>query len=122
MKLTHVVDRYLTTQRLSVKAGLWIPRKQRAPKIQQPRYRLACCGELIQIDGTLDAMFLDYEAAKDYATRFRLVTAANIPSFDALLTMLASLPYLRTPLGNRSGNNRRCKKPPRHDGNVHRPV
>lgn len=105
-----------------VKAGLWIPRKQRAPKIQQPRYRLACCGELIQIDGTLDTMFLDYEAAKDYATRFRLVTAANIPSFDALLTMLASLPYLRTPLGNRSGNNRRCKKPPRHDSNVHRPV
>jgi hypothetical protein len=29
-------------------------------------------------------MFLDYEAAKDYATRFRLVTAANIPSFDAI--------------------------------------
>jgi polar amino acid transport system substrate-binding protein len=27
-------------------------------------------------------MFLDYEAAKDYATRFRLVTAANIPSFE----------------------------------------
>jgi hypothetical protein len=26
-------------------------RKQRAPKIQQPRYRRACCGELIQIDG-----------------------------------------------------------------------
>lgn len=34
-----------------VKAGLWIPRKQRAPKVQQPRYRRACCGELIQIDG-----------------------------------------------------------------------
>ncbi len=32
-------------------AGLCIPRKQRAPKIQQPRYRLACCGELIQIGG-----------------------------------------------------------------------
>ncbi|MGT1911887.1 hypothetical protein SPM35_24430, partial [Enterobacter hormaechei subsp. xiangfangensis] len=29
------------------------------------------------------AMFLDYEAAKDYATRSRLVTAANIPSFGA---------------------------------------
>jgi len=28
-------------------------------------------------------MFLYYEAAKDYATRFRLVTAANIPSFGA---------------------------------------
>ena len=33
-----------------IKAGLWVPRKQRAPKIQQPRYRRACCGELIQID------------------------------------------------------------------------
>ncbi|HCT7673217.1 TPA: ISNCY family transposase, partial [Klebsiella quasipneumoniae] len=33
------------------KAGRWLPRKQRAPKIQQPRYRRACCGELIQIDG-----------------------------------------------------------------------
>ncbi len=29
-----------------VKAVLWIHRKQRAPKIQQPRYRRACCGEL----------------------------------------------------------------------------
>lgn len=40
-----------TVRSLMVKAGLWIPRKQRAPKIQQPRYRRACCGELIQIDG-----------------------------------------------------------------------
>lgn len=32
-------------------ASLWVPRKQRAPKIQQPRYRRACAGELIQIDG-----------------------------------------------------------------------
>jgi len=34
-----------------VRAGLWIPRKMRAPRIQQPRYRRACVGELIQIDG-----------------------------------------------------------------------
>lgn len=34
-----------------VKAGLWVPRKHRAPKIQQPRFRRACCGELVQIDG-----------------------------------------------------------------------
>lgn len=34
-------------------------------------------------NGTIDAMFLDYEAAKDYVTRFKLVTAADIPSFDA---------------------------------------
>lgn len=30
---------------LMIKASLWIPRKQRAPKIQQPRYRRTCCGE-----------------------------------------------------------------------------
>ncbi len=40
-----------TLRRLMIKTGLWVPRKQRAPKIQQPRYRRACCGELIQIDG-----------------------------------------------------------------------
>ena len=34
-----------------IKTGLLGQRKQRAPKIQQPRYRLACCGEQIQIDG-----------------------------------------------------------------------
>lgn len=34
-------------------------------------------------NGTLDAVFLDYEAAKSYAKRFKLVSAADIPSFDA---------------------------------------
>lgn len=32
-------------------SGLWIPRKLRAPKIHQLRYRRACIGELVQIDG-----------------------------------------------------------------------
>jgi hypothetical protein len=32
-------------------AGLWIPRRQRPPKIHQPRNRRSCLGELIQIDG-----------------------------------------------------------------------
>lgn len=40
-----------TIRRLMIKAGLWIPRRQRAPKIHQPRYRRPCTGELIQIDG-----------------------------------------------------------------------
>ena len=40
-----------TVRQLMVRAGLWIPRKIRAPRIQQPRYRRACVGELIQIDG-----------------------------------------------------------------------
>lgn len=35
-------------------------------------------------NGTVDAHFLDYEAAKDYATRYPdLKVAVNIPSFDA---------------------------------------
>ena len=40
-----------TVRRIQVDASLWIPRKLRAPKIQQPRTRRACLGELIQIDG-----------------------------------------------------------------------
>jgi hypothetical protein len=34
-----------------VAGGLWVPRRLRAPKIQQPRSRRACLGELVQIDG-----------------------------------------------------------------------
>ncbi|HGK4737331.1 TPA: helix-turn-helix domain-containing protein, partial [Klebsiella quasipneumoniae] len=52
-KLAELHDVHLskeTVRSLMVKAGFWVPRKQRAPKIQQPRYRRACCGELIQID------------------------------------------------------------------------
>lgn len=40
-----------TLRQMMIRAGLWVPRKLRAPKIHQPRYRRACCGELIQIDG-----------------------------------------------------------------------
>ena len=41
-----------TVRRLMTNANLWIPRKKRAPKIQQPRQRRSCVGELIQIDGS----------------------------------------------------------------------
>ena len=35
-------------------------------------------------NGTVDAHFLDYEAAKDYSARYpKLKIAVNIPSFDA---------------------------------------
>jgi hypothetical protein len=34
------------------KDGLWIPRARRAPRIQQPRRRRPCRGELVQIDGS----------------------------------------------------------------------
>lgn len=39
-----------TVRRLMTNANLWITRKKRAPKIQQPRLRRSCVGELIQID------------------------------------------------------------------------
>ncbi|VWC92756.1 integrase catalytic subunit [Burkholderia lata] len=40
-----------TVRKLMTEAGLWIPRRQRPPKVYQPRARRACRGELIQIDG-----------------------------------------------------------------------
>jgi len=41
-----------TVRRWMREAGLWIPRKQRPPKLHQPRNRRACLAELVQIDGS----------------------------------------------------------------------
>src|ERR1700754_3075163 len=46
-----------TVRRLMTDAGLWVPRRQRPPKVYQPRARRACYGELIQIDGSEHAWF-----------------------------------------------------------------
>ncbi|MFP3647628.1 ISNCY family transposase [Paraburkholderia sp. SIMBA_054] len=46
-----------TVRRLMTDAGLWVPRRQRPPKVYQPRARRACLGELIQIDGSEHAWF-----------------------------------------------------------------
>ncbi|SAL72979.1 integrase catalytic subunit [Caballeronia cordobensis] len=40
-----------TVRHLMTEAGLWLPRRQRPPRVYQPRARRACLGELIQIDG-----------------------------------------------------------------------
>jgi hypothetical protein len=48
-----------TVRQLQIAVGLWIPRKLRPPKIQQPRLRRACIGELIQIDGCEHHWFED---------------------------------------------------------------
>ncbi len=48
-----------TVRRLMTDAGLWIPRRQRPPKVYQPRARRACLGELIQIDGSDHRWFED---------------------------------------------------------------
>ncbi|MGF6899466.1 ISNCY family transposase [Paraburkholderia sp. GAS348] len=41
-----------TVRHLMTDAGLWIPRRQRPPKLYQPRARRSCLGELVQIDGS----------------------------------------------------------------------
>ncbi|CAG9257474.1 ISNCY family transposase [Paraburkholderia caribensis] len=41
-----------TVRRWMRDAGLWIPRRQRPPKLHQPRNRRACLGEHVQIDGS----------------------------------------------------------------------
>ena len=48
-----------TVRRIMVDAGLWVPRKQRPPKVYQPRNRRACLGELVQIDGSDHRWFED---------------------------------------------------------------
>ncbi|WP_338910652.1 ISNCY family transposase [Mycetohabitans rhizoxinica] len=48
-----------TVRRLMTQAGLWVPRRQRPPKVYQPRARRACLGELVQIDGSEHAWFED---------------------------------------------------------------
>jgi transposase len=48
-----------TVRHLMTKAGLWIPRRQRPPKIYQPRARRSCLGELVQIDGSDHRWFED---------------------------------------------------------------
>lgn len=48
-----------TVRRLMTEAGFWVPRRQRPPKVYQPRARRACLGELIQIDGSDHRWFED---------------------------------------------------------------
>ena len=53
-KLTELHDLRLSVETLRhwmVEDGLWTPRARREPRIQQPRRRRPCRGELIQIDG-----------------------------------------------------------------------
>jgi transposase len=48
-----------TVRRLMTDAGPWVPRRQRPPKVYQPRARRACLSELTQIDGSEHAWFED---------------------------------------------------------------
>ena len=60
LRSSHQIDLAKETVRqLQIAAGLWIPRRLRPPKVQQPRARRACLGELIQIDGCDHRWFED---------------------------------------------------------------
>jgi Winged helix-turn helix len=56
----HGIDLAVETVRsLMTAGGLWLPRRLRPPKVQQPRSRRACIGELVQIDGCEHPWFED---------------------------------------------------------------
>jgi transposase len=56
-----------TLRHWMVEDGLWVPRARREPRIQQPRLRRPCRGELIQIDGS------DHEWFEERAPRCTLL-------------------------------------------------
>ena len=50
-------------RRIMIDTGFWVPRRQRPPKVYQPRNRRACLGELVQIDGSDHRWFEDRASA-----------------------------------------------------------
>jgi hypothetical protein len=48
-----------TIRKILSKAGIWLPKDQRIAKPHQPRFRRACFGELVQIDGCEHHWFED---------------------------------------------------------------
>ena len=59
MRSCHIVIAKETVRQLQIASGLWVPRRLRPPKIQQPRARRACLGERVQIDGCEHRWFED---------------------------------------------------------------
>jgi Homeodomain-like domain len=61
-KLAEVHDLKLgreTVRRWMAAAGLWVPRKERGPRVHQPRHRRDRLGELVQVDGCEHHWFED---------------------------------------------------------------
>lgn len=89
-----------TVRRVQMDAGLWLPRKLRPPKVQQPRARRACVGELIQIDGCEHRWFEDRAPMctalvyVDDATS-RLMVVRFVGSESTFAYFDATLEYLR---------------------------
>jgi len=70
-----------TLRRWMIEDGLWIPRSRRAPRVQQPRHRRSCRGELIQIDGS------DHEWFEERAGRCTLLVFVD-DATSALMELL----------------------------------
>ncbi len=73
-------------------AGLWVPRKQRPPKVYQPRNRRACYGELIQVDGCDHRWFEDRPQHRKLIHRY-LEVAESPDGRIELWTDGIALPY-----------------------------
>jgi hypothetical protein len=83
-KLTelHGLDLSVETLRYwMIEDGLWMPRARREPRIQQPRRRRPCRGELIQIDGS------DHEWFEERADRCTLLVFVD-DATSALMELL----------------------------------
>jgi hypothetical protein len=83
-KLTELHDLGLSVETLRhwmTEDGLWVPRARREPRIQQPRRRRPCRGELIQIDGC------DHEWFEDRAVRCTLLVFVD-DATGALMELL----------------------------------
>jgi len=70
-----------TLRRWMIEDGLWVPRARREPRIQQPRHRRSCRGELIQIDGS------DHEWFEERAGRCTLLVFVD-DTTSALMELL----------------------------------
>jgi transposase len=83
-KLTELHGLRLSVETLRhwmIEDGLWIPRARREPRVQQPRRRRPCRGELIQIDGC------DHEWFEERAARCTLLVFVD-DATSALMELL----------------------------------
>jgi len=90
-------------RKMMMKHGLWISRKERSKRSYQPRYRIACYGELIQIDGSLHHWFENDEEftlllAVDDATS--QILAAHFTQSESTLSYFKLLHNYITTNGN----------------------
>ncbi len=83
-KLTELHGLRLSVETLRhwmIEDGLWLPRARREPRIQQPRRRRPCRGDLVQIDGS------DHEWFEDRAPRCTLLVFVD-DATSALMELL----------------------------------